>query len=79
MAETAHHPQHSGDRRGKTVHHGRTPAAWAGTMIALVAVVVIGFGMVPNLNWPVFWVGIALLVVALIVTKVLQTMGYGAS
>lgn len=77
MAETANHPQHSSNRRGKTIHHGRTPAAWAGTMIALVAVVLAGIALVIP-NWPAFWVGMALLVVALIVTKVLQTMGYGA-
>ena len=28
--------------------------------------------------WPLFWVSVALLVVALIATKVLQVMGHGA-
>jgi hypothetical protein len=62
---------------GKHVHHGRTAAAWAGTSIALVAFLVGGLALVFQ-NWPIFWVGAALLVVALIVTKVLQVTGHGA-
>lgn len=77
MADTAHESKQSTNRRGKVIHHGRTPAAWAGSMIAMVAVVVVGIALVIP-NWPAFWVGIALLVVAIIVGKVLQAMGYGA-
>ena len=61
----------------KHVHHGRTPAAWAGTSIALVAFLVGGLALVFR-GWPIFWVGVGLLVVALIVTKVLQVKGHGA-
>jgi hypothetical protein len=61
----------------KHVHHGRTPAAWAGSTIALVAIIVGGIALI-LWNWPMFWVGVALLVASLIVTKVLQAMGRGA-
>ena len=61
----------------KHVHHGRTTAAWAGTLIALVAFLVGGLALVFQ-NWPIFWVGVGLLVVSLIVTKVLQVTGHGA-
>lgn len=61
----------------KHVHHGRTPAAWAGVTIALVAIVVGGIALVIQ-NWPLFWVGAGLLVLSLIVTKALQIAGHGA-
>jgi hypothetical protein len=61
----------------KHVHHGRTPAAWAGSTIALIAIIIGGIALI-LWNWPMFWVGVALLVVSLVVTKVLQVMGHGA-
>jgi hypothetical protein len=63
---------------GKHVHHGRTAAAWAGTLIALVAFIIGGLAVVFQ-NWPLFWIGgVGLLIVSLIVTKVLQVTGHGA-
>jgi hypothetical protein len=64
-------------RRGRHVHHGRTLAAWTGSVIGLIAFVVGGIAVVIQ-NWPLFWVSVGLAVVALIVTVVLQRMGYGA-
>jgi hypothetical protein len=83
MAGTAQQPaQHSDlvhprNRRGKHVHHGRTLAAWTGSVIGLVAFIVGGIAVVIK-YWPMFWVAVGLAVVALIVTVVLQRMGYGA-
>ncbi len=82
MAGTAEHASPPKAHGGAThpvkhVHHGRTPAAWAGTSIAMVAILLGGIALVIQ-NWPMFWVGVALLVVSLIVTKVLQSMGHGA-
>ena len=62
----------------KHVHHGRTPAAWAGTLIAMVAVILGGIALVFGPNWVMFWIAVALVVVALIATVVLQKLGYGA-
>lgn len=59
-------------------HHGNTPAAWTGAIIAFVGFVVGGIGLV-LLNWTVFWVGVALVVVSVIATFVLQKMGKGAT
>jgi hypothetical protein len=61
----------------KHVHHGRTPAAWAGTSIAMVAIVVGGIAVIIQ-NWPLFWISAGLLVVSIIVTMVLRSMGHGA-
>jgi hypothetical protein len=79
MADTAQHADvtHPRNRRGRHVHHGRTVAAWTGSTIALIAFVVGGIAVVSQ-NWPLFWVSVVLAVVALIVTVVLQRLGYGA-
>jgi len=76
--DTAHGPKTKpSNKPSKQIHHGRTWAAWVGSILALVATVIGGIGVMMQ-NWPVFWVGVALLLVALIATKVLQAMGYGA-
>ena len=79
MAGTAQHSDlvHPRNRRGKHVHHGRTFAAWTGSLIGLVAFIVGAIAVVVQ-NWTLFWVAAGLAVVALIVTVVLQRMGYGA-
>jgi len=83
MAGTAQQPtQHSDlvhpkNRRGKHVHHGRTLAAWTGSVIGLVAFIVGGIAVVLQ-DWTMFGVAVGLAVVALIVTAVLQRIGYGA-
>ena len=66
------------NRRGQHVHHGRTVAAWTGSTIALVAFILGAIAVVMQI-WPLFWVSVGLAAVALIVTVVLQRMGYGAS
>ena len=62
----------------KHVHHGRTLAAWVGTLLALAAFVLGGIGLVLGPNWAMFWTAVALVVVALIATVVLQKLGHGA-
>jgi membrane protein YdbS with pleckstrin-like domain len=85
MAGTAQQPAphseavHPRNRRGKHVHHGRTVAAWTGSIIALVAFILGAIAMVMRpQNWTLFWVAAGLAVVSIIVTVVLQRMGYGA-
>ena len=62
---------------GKHVHHGRTAAAWAGSMLAMVAFILGGVAVMMQ-NWVLFGVAVLLLVVGLIATKVLQVRGHGA-
>ena len=68
---------HPKNRRGKHVHHGRTLAAWIGSAIGLLAFILGAIAVVVQ-NWPMFGIAVGLAVVALIVTVVLQRMGYGA-
>lgn len=63
---------------GRHVHHGRTPAAWTGVAIAGAGFLLGGFALVDGPNWVLFWIAAALCVVALIVARVMQVMGYGA-
>lgn len=57
--------------------HGNTPAAWTVASFVMVAFLVgtIGVVMAKPL---VFWIGVALIPIGLIIGKVLSGMGYGA-
>ena len=77
MAGTTEHASQTAGH-GKHVHHGRTAAAWAGTTIAMIAIIIGGIALIVQV-WPLFWIGVALLVASLIVTKILQVMGHGAN
>ncbi len=79
MASTGQQPakvvQH--DKPAKHVHHGRTLAAWVGSIVAMAAFIIGGIAVIIQ-NWPLFWASVGLFVLALIATKVLQVMGHGA-
>lgn len=62
----------------KHVHHGRTPAAWTGVAIAMVAFIVGGIALVAGPNWIMFWIAAGLLAISVIATRVLQVLGHGA-
>ncbi len=57
--------------------HGSTPAAWTAVTIIMIAFVVGGVGVL--ISQPVvFWAGVVLAVVGIVVGKVMQMMGMGA-
>ena len=58
-------------------HHGNTPAAWTGVVIILVGFFVGGLGLVLGMDL-MFWAGLALLPIGVIVGKIMQKMGLGA-
>ena len=60
-----------------SAHHGQTPAAWTGVTIALVANLVGAIGMDAQI-WPLFYVGLVLLVLSPVVGGVMSRMGMGA-
>lgn len=49
-----------------SANHGNTPAAWTGVTIVLIAFLVGGLGLVFE-SWTVFWVGVALLPLGMLV------------
>jgi hypothetical protein len=57
--------------------HGSTPAAWTAVTIIMIAFVVGGVGVLIA-NAAVFWAGVVLAFVGIIVGKVMQMMGMGA-
>ena len=61
----------------RQVHHGRTQAAWVGSMLAMVAFIIGGIAVVMQ-NWVLFSVAVVIIVAALVATKVLQALGRGA-
>ncbi len=61
----------------KHVHHGRTAAAWTGSMLAMVAFIMGGIAVVMQ-NWILFGIAVVIIISALVATKVLQTLGHGA-
>ena len=71
------HVTDSTNSRGKAIHHGSTPAAWVGSLTAMVAVLIGGFAVVFQ-NWVVFTIAAVLLALAGVATVVLQKTGHGA-
>ncbi len=57
--------------------HGSTPAAWTAVTIIMIAFLVGGIGVVAAVPW-LFWAGVALVVVGIVVGKVMQMMGLGS-
>ena len=56
--------------------HGSTPAAW--TVVVLVTIAfIVGTLAIILANWPMFWVGVGILVLGAIAGKVLAMMGFG--
>ena len=58
-------------------NHGNTPAAWTAVTVARAAFVVGGIGLMMG-SMTVFWVGVALAPLAIIIGVVMARMGYGA-
>ncbi len=57
-------------------NHGNTPAAWTAVAVALVGFAVGAAGlMLSPISYPVFWVGVAVVVAAGIVFLVMAKLG----
>ena len=75
---TAANPTDSGHIEHAEAHddHGSTPAAWTAVVIITIAFTV-GTVAIILANWPLFWVGVGLVVVGAIVGRIMQAMGLG--
>jgi Family of unknown function (DUF6704) len=56
--------------------HGNTPAAWTACTIIMVAFLVGGLGLIAK-QPVVFWIGVALVAVGIVVGYLMSLMGYG--
>jgi ABC-type bacteriocin/lantibiotic exporter with double-glycine peptidase domain len=54
-------------------NHGNTPAAWTAVVVGLAAFVVGGIGLMLH-SWTLFWIGVALAPVAIIVGFIMGKM-----
>lgn len=61
----------------KEYHHGMTPAAWTGSIVAAVGFVLAAIASVIGPNWPMIWVGGALVLLGMIVGYVMRRLGMG--
>lgn len=59
--------------------HGSTPAAWTTVALVLLGFAVGAIGMVIGPNWLVFSIGVAIVLIAAVVGRVLSAMGLGES
>lgn len=59
-------------------NHGNTPAAWTAVFVALAGFVVGGVAlMLSPVSMTLFWVGVALAPIALVVFVVMTKLGFG--
>jgi hypothetical protein len=56
--------------------HGHSVAAWTLSGLLMLSSIVATLGVIIQ-NWPMFWIGIALIPAAGIAGKVLALMGFG--
>ncbi len=57
-------------------NHGHTTAAWVTTVAVIGGFTIAAVGMVLTLSW-LFWAGVVVTVLGLVLGKVLQAMGHG--
>lgn len=61
-------------------NHGNTPAAWTFVALGMLGFVVGAAGMLFDpVNWTIFWIGVGLCVLALVVFPVMAKMGLNGS
>lgn len=70
QAATHGHDSHGDD-------HGNTPAAWTAVVIGLASFVVGGIGLMAG-DMNLFWLGVALTPVAIVVFVIMSKLGFGA-
>lgn len=69
--ETAHLPPSA-----PWANHGQTVAAWTTVIVVLIGGVLAAVGVLVALVW-LFWVGVGVVGLGIVVGKVLQMAGYG--
>jgi hypothetical protein len=70
-SETAYLPP-----KAPPTNHGHTTAAWTTTVLVIVGFLVGALGMVLAIDW-VFWAGVVITVLGVLLGKILQVMGHG--
>ena len=58
-------------------HHGRSPAAWTGSVLAGIGFILATIASITGPNWVLIYVSVAVIAFAGIVTLVMKKMGLG--
>lgn len=58
-------------------HHGRSPAAWTGSIVGSLGFLVAAVGSVAGPSWLLIVIGAAIVLLAGLATMVLKAMGLG--
>ena len=58
------------------MNHGHTTAAWTTTILVIIGFTAAALGMVATISW-LFWAGVVITGLGLVIGKVLQVMGHG--
>ena len=57
-------------------NHGHTTAAWTTTILVIAGFLAAALGLVLTIDW-LFWGGVVVTVLGVVIGKVLQVMGHG--
>ena len=57
--------------------HGSSRAAWTGVIMCLVGITIGGVALIPDPNWPLFWIGVVIALLAGVVGRVMAAAGMG--
>ena len=57
--------------------HGSSPAAWTAVLVCLLGITVGGLALIPDPNWTLFWIGVAITFGAGLVGPVMAAAGLG--
>jgi hypothetical protein len=57
--------------------HGSSPAAWTAVLVCLVGITIGGLALIPDPNWTLFWIGVAVTLLSGLVGRVMAAAGLG--
>jgi hypothetical protein len=57
--------------------HGSSPAAWTAVLVCLLGITIGGLALIPDPNWTLFWIGVAITFGAGFVGRVMAAAGLG--
>ena len=57
--------------------HGSSPAAWTAVLVCLVGITIGGLALIPDPNWTLFWIGVAITLLSGLVGRVMAAAGMG--
>ncbi|HWM00050.1 MAG TPA: HGxxPAAW family protein [Nocardioidaceae bacterium] len=57
--------------------HGSSPAAWTAVLVCLVGITIGGLALIPDPNWTLFWIGVAVTLLSGLVGRVMAAAGMG--